>query len=438
ISFESFIAQTAASDEEMKKYYNQNLQEFQIREQAKVEYVKFSIDGMLSTVSVDDEESRKYHDEHQAEFGTPEERKVSHILITAAANANQSETKIAQNKAENILQQLHANPGKFAELAKRYSEDTGSAPNGGDLGFFRRGAMVKQFEDAAFELKPGEISGLVKTDFGFHIIKLNEIKPSKNLSYEKVKEDIVGKLRLQKAAKKFAELAEQFSNTVYEQSDTLKPAAELAGTKIEQAGWLFNGTETGDIWTTKMLQAIFNDEVIKNKRNTAAIEVASNTLVAARVIDYKPSAVREFGEVRETISGKLKLKLAKELASKRGTELLSRLKNGEKATIDWGPAQNITRAKYGSLNADLVKKVFQTASDRLPQFIGVDDERKGYLLARIDAVKDGDPTGENKRPQYVQQLQQLTGEEMLRAYLATAKDGASITLNMSDISAKPQ
>lgn len=437
VSFQSFIAQAKVSDEELKKYYNQNLQEFQIREQAQVEYVKFSIDSLIASTKVDETESRKYYDEHQAEFGTPEERKASHILIATAANASQPELDVAKEKAEKVLQQLRASPGKFSELAKQYSQDTGSAANGGDLGFFGKGMMVKPFEDAAYELKTDEISGLVKTDFGFHIIKLTGIKPPKVLPYESVRENVVSMLKARKASDKFAELAEQFSNTVYEQSDTLKPAAELAGAEIKQAGWIFNGAETADIWTAKMLQAVFNDEVIKNKRNTAAIEVAPNTLVAARVNDYKPSAVREFGEVEESIREKLKLMQAKELATKQGTELLSRLRNSEKASVNWSSVQSITRAQYGSVDAGLVKTIFQAPSDKLPQFVGIANDKKGYLLARIDAVKDGDPTAD-KRTKYVEQLQQLTGEEMLRAYLAAAKQSAAITLNLPDDSAKQQ
>jgi peptidyl-prolyl cis-trans isomerase D len=437
VSFQSFLGKTDVSDDEMKKYYNQNLTEFEIREQAKVEYVKFSVDNLMTNINIDEEESRRYYAEHKSEFGTPEERKASHILFATAGGAKKAEVDAAHTQAEKVLEQVRTTPDKFADLARKYSEDPGSASNGGDLGFFGRGMMTKPFEDAAFTLKPGEISGLVQTDFGFHIIKLTDVKPSSIPPYEKVKSEIVARLKMQKASAKYAEMAEQFSNTVYEQSDTLKPAADLTGSKIEQAGWIFNGGETGDIWTAKMLQAVFNDEVIKNKRNTAAIEVAPNTLVAARVTDYKPSAVREFDEVKDAIRAKLKLKQARQLATNQGIEMLSRLKSGDKSNVAWEPAQNITRAKYGSLSAELVKAIFQAPIDKLPQFIGIEDMQRGYVLAKIDAVKDGEVT-DAKRPQYIQQLHQLTGDEMLRAYLAAAKQAASISLNLAETSTTQQ
>ena len=292
--------------------------------------------------------------------------------------------------------------------------------------------MVKPFEDAVFALKPGEISMLVKSDFGYHIIKLIAVKPSRDLPFEEARGDILTKLRQQKSADKFAELAEKFSSTVYEQSDTLKPAADLIGARTEQSGWLVNGVGAGDLWTAKMLQAIFNDEVVKNKRNTAAIEVAPNTLVAARVLEYKPAAVRAFAEVQEVIRQKLLHQHALELAAVQGKAMLAQLQSGGKPKLNWGQVQTITRAQYGSLDPGLVKKIFQANPASLPRFVGVEAERQGYLLARIEAVKDGDPIDEEKRSRYAQQLRQLTGEEMFRAYLSDARQSASIKMNLSE------
>ena len=353
LSFQTFMTQAKVDDAALKKYYEQNPKEFQVQEQAKVEYVKFSADDLLAKVEVNKDDVRKYYDEHQNDFGTPEERRAAHILITVNAAASQAEQDAAKAKAEQLLQQARQNPAKFAELAKKNSQDPGSAANGGDLGFFGRGMMVKPFEDATFALKVGEISGLVKSDFGYHIIKLIAVKPSRVLPFDEAREGIVNKLRQQKAAEMFADMAERFSNTVYEQSDTLKPAAELAGGKIEKSGWLIKGMASGEPWTAKMLQAIFNDEVVKNKRNTAAIEVATNTLVAARILEYKPASVRAFSEVQEMIRQKLLQQQALELAVKQGKTMLEQLQGGSKAALSWGDAQSVTREKHGSLGRGL-------------------------------------------------------------------------------------
>jgi peptidyl-prolyl cis-trans isomerase D len=432
ITFQSFVSQAKVDDAAVKNYYDQNSSEFQAHEQAKVEYVKFSADDLIKKVKVSDEDVRNYYDGHKNEFGTPEERRAAHILIAVKASAPQAEQDMARAKAEQVLQQARKNPAKFADLARKYSQDPGSAANGGDLGYFGRGGMVKPFDDAVFSMKAGEISGLVKSDFGFHIIKLLTIKPARVLSFEEARQGILNKLRQQKADDMFAELAEKFSNTVYEQSDTLKPAAELVGAKVERSGWLVKGVAAGEPWTAKMMQAIFTDEVIKNKRNTDAIEVVPNTLVAARILEYKPAALRPLSEVQDQIRQKLLGQQAQELAVKQGKSLLEKLQGGSRTTLKWGASQNFTRAKHGSLDMDLVRKIFQANSTKLPQYIGAELAQNGYMLVRIDAVKEGGAIDDAKRARYAQQLRQLTGEEMFNAYLADAEKNAKIKLNLQD------
>jgi len=433
VSYQSFMAQAKVDEDALKKYYNQNLQEFQVKEQAKVEYVKFTIDDILNKIDISNDELHKYYDEHRVEMGTPEERRAAHILITVPADASQAQQDAAREKADQLLRQIRKTPASFADLARKNSQDPGSAANGGDLGFFGRGMMVKPFDDAVFALKPGETSGLVKSEFGYHIIKLLEIKPSRTIPFAESREGIFNKLRQQKASVKFAELAEKFSNTVYEQSDTLKPAADLIGANIERSGWVANGVDAGEPWTTKMLQAIFTDEVIKNKRNTPAIEVAPNTLVAARMIDYKPVAVSAFADVREKIHQQLLLKQALQLAAENGKAMLAQLQGGKGSPkLNWGPVQTITRAQHGSLDARLVNNVFQANPGSFPYYVGVDADEKGYLLARIDGVRNGDPETEEKRLRYAQQLRQLTGEEMFRAYLADSRKNSDIKIMLSD------
>jgi peptidyl-prolyl cis-trans isomerase D len=432
ISFQPFMAQVKVDEAEVKKYYEQNSKEFQMQEQARVEYVKFSINDLQSRVEVSAEEARQYYDSHQTDFGTPEERRAAHILIGVSATAPQAEQAAAKAKAEQALGQVKQNPGRFAELAKQNSQDPGSAANGGDLGFFGHGMMVKPFDDAVFSLKADEISGLVKSDFGYHIIKLLAIKPSRVLPFDEAREGVVNKLRRQKATDKFAELAEKFSNAVYEQSDTLKPAADLAGTKIEQSGWLVKGKAEAAPWTEKMLQAIFSEDVAKNKRNTAAIEVEPDTLAAARVLEYKPASVLPLNEAQDEIRKKLQHQQALELAAKQGKAKLTELQAGDKPALIWEPALNITRARHGSLDAALVRQIFQTSATGLPQYVGAEMAQLGYMLVRIDAVKEGEAIDGAKRAGYMQQLRQLTGEEMFQAYLKDAKQQAKINVSLPE------
>lgn len=423
----SFVKQVKVADSAVNDYYSKNSQEFQVPERANVEYVVLSADTLLSQVTVPENEIKQYYEEHQTEFGTQEQRQASHILITVAKQASEADKLAAKAKAEQILQQIKQSPANFASLAKQYSQDPGSATKGGDLGMFGRGAMVKAFEDSVFSLKVGEVSGLVQTDYGYHIIKLQAVKPAKIPSLAEMKSMIVSQLKSQHANDKFAELAEKFSNTVYEQSDSLKPAAELAKSIVQRGVWLSKGQAPAGFWTDKALQAVFSEDALKNKRNTAAVEVAANTLLAARVTEYKPASVRPLTEVAASIKQKLEKQQASELAAVQGKKLLEQLQHGEKTSVSWKQAQSVTRNQRSGVEPELLRAVFGADTGKLPAYVGVNGQ-SGFVLARIDAVKDTASVDDIKRFRYAQQIRQITGEELLMSYLADAKKRADITM----------
>ncbi len=428
VALEPFLKQVMVDEPAIKNYYEKNSKEFQAPEQARVEYVTFTADALQSQVYADDAEIRKYYDEHQPEFGTQEQRQAAHILISASAQAPDTEKQAAKAKAEQILQQINKSPARFAELARQHSQDPGSAANGGDLGLFGRGMMVKSFEDAAFQLKPGEISSVVQSDFGFHIIKLLAVKPPKILTLEETQSSIAQKLKQQKANDKFADLAEKFSNIVYEQSDTLKPAAELVKVPVQQSGWLNKNQALTLPWTDKALQAVFAKEVVKDKRNSAAIEVAPNTLLAARVLEYKPASARPLAEVSEAIRLKLMRQQAHDLVLKQGKDMLSQLQRGENLKLIWKPTQMITRAQHAGQSNELVRQVFQVDAAKLPAYAGAENAQGGYTLVRVDAVKDTAAIDSAKHAGYLQQLRQISGEELFRAYLADSRKNTKISM----------
>ena len=428
IMAEAFLKQITVDDAAVKAYYEKNATEFKTPEQARVEYVILSAEALFPQVAVEESEVKKYYEEHQPDFGTQEQRQASHILISVAAQAPDADKQAAKAKAEQVLQQVKQSPGKFAELAKQYSQDPGSAAKGGDLGTFGRGMMVKPFDDAVFQLKPGEISGLVQSDFGFHIIKLSAIIPAKVRSLDEVKGDITQKLKTQKAGDKFAELAEKFSNIVYEQSDTLKPAAELAKTTLQQSAWLNNGQAETPPWTEKALQVVFSKEVLKDKRNSTAIEIAPSTLLAVRLLEYKPASTRPLAEVSSAIRQKLQHQQALEMASKQGKDALEKLKRGETPDLVWKTAQAMTRSQLAGQGGDLARQVFQANAAKLPAYVGVEDPKGGYLLVRVEAVKDGAVVDEAKRARYMQEIRKLSGDELLQAYLSETKKHADISI----------
>lgn len=428
LSPENFVKQAKVDDAAVQEYFDRNQKEFQTPERVRAEYVIFSASGLQAQVAVDQAEIKKYYEDHQSEFGSPEQRKAAHILVAVAASAPEAEKQAAKAKADDLLQQLKRTPGKFAELARQYSQDPGSAANGGDLGFFGRGMMVKPFDDAVFKLMVGETSDVVQSDFGFHIIKLLAVKEGRTPALDAVKSTIAQRLKVQKAEDRFAELAEKFSNTVYEQSDSLKPAADLVKVPVQQVAWLNKGQIGVAPWTDKALQALFSEDVIKNKRNTAAIEIAPNTLLAARILEHKPVSTLPFAEVAGNIRQKLQRLQAHELAVKQGQALLAQMRQGDKAGVEWKAAQSVTRSQHAGMDNDVARLIFQANVVQLPAYVGMENAQGGYTLARIEAVKEVDAIDDMKRARYLQQLRKLTGDELLQAYLAGAKKNASISM----------
>lgn len=437
---EQFLSQAKPDDAAVKAYYDSHQAEFQLPEQVRVEYLVLSLDNLARQAQVSPDETRKYFDEHKAEFGQPEERQASHILVTVSAAAPDVDKAAARAKTEQLLAQVRQAPQRFAELASQHSQDPGSAAKGGDLGFFGRGMMVKAFEDAAFQMKPGEISGLVQSDFGFHIIKLTAIKTGKPISIDEVKSRIEQELRKQKAAKTFGEMAEGFSNTVYEQSDSLKPAAEKFKLSVQQSGWV--GRKTGEssfFANERLLQAIFSEDALKNKRNTEAVEVTPNTLVSARILDHTPATMRSLGTVKDEIAKRVARQQASAMALKEGREKLARLQKGEVVAVAWGTVQQISRRQPQNahgLDEEAVQAIFKTGSAKLPAYTGVANSQGGFTLLRISRVIESGPVDEAKRKVFGRQLQQLLAQEEYSSYLAGIRQRSEVTVRKDSLEKK--
>jgi peptidyl-prolyl cis-trans isomerase D len=192
------------------------------------------------------------------------------------------------------------------------------------------------------------------------------------------------------------------------------------------------GMPSVEPWNTKILQAVFSEDVMKNKRNTPAIEVAPSTLVAARMLEYKPASVKPLSEVQAVIQQKLLREQAVTLAVQQGKAALDQLQKTGKTALSWAPAQTVTRTQHGVLDMALVRLVFQANAAKLPQYVGTEVAQGGYTIVRVDAVKAGDKPDEAKHASYVKQLRQLSGDELFQAYLADAKAHATIKVNLPD------
>lgn len=421
----------------LKSYYDGHQKEFTVPEQIRLNYVVLSMDNLMAQVQVSDEEVKKQYEEQAARYQDQGERQASHILLTLPPNANASAKEAAKRKAEQILEQVKKNPASFAEVAKKESQDTGSAPKGGDLGMFARGAMVKQFEDAAFQMKVGEIRGPVESEFGFHIIKLTGSKPGKTITLAEVKPSIVNDIKQQKAGSKFAEAAESFSNMVYEQSDSLKPVSDALKLTMQTSDWLsHNGGPTVPLNNPKLLQAVFADDVLKNARNTEAIEVAPNTLVAARIVEHKPASVKPFEQVGAEITARLQREQASAKAVSEAKDKLAKLQQGTNVDLSWGKAQMVSRQQAQNLNGPALALVFKANFAKLPAYVGLENAQGGYTLYKISKVTAPAQVDPAKRNEYANNMRQLVAEESFSAYLAYLRRTSDVTVKRENLEKK--
>jgi peptidyl-prolyl cis-trans isomerase D len=380
---------------------------------------------------ISDAEVNAYYQSHAERYKQGETRRASHILIRVAKDAPEAEAKAAKAKADDLLAQVRKTPGDFARIAKANSQDPGSAEKGGDLDWFGRGAMVKAFEDAAFTLKDGQISDVVRSDFGFHVIRLTGVRPERVKPVEDTKAEIIAELRRDAGTKKYADAAEAFGNMVYEQADSLKPAAEKWKLEIRQTPWLAKGGKLAAPFDNqKLAGALFSDDGLKNKRNTEAVEVAPGTLVSARVLEHKPAALQPLEAVRGDIEKHLIREEAIKLAIKDGEDKLARLGKGEALDLHWSPPRSVSRTAPQGLPPEALRAVFKADASKLPAHAGFASPGNGYALYRIRSVKAGEIAKDDPRGNALtQQYSRLVAEEEFSAWMAALKDRFPVAIN---------
>ena len=437
VSPEKFASSVKLEEGAAKKYYDEHQSEFRIPEQVRVEYVTLSAESMLALVQVDPNEVKKFYEQNQRQFGTAESRQASHILIAVDKSAPDAEKQKARALAESIATELKKSPARFAELAKKHSQDPGSAAKGGELGSFSRGAMVKAFDDAVFSLKPGEVSAPIETEYGYHVIRVTGVAPGEMKSFDQARPEIERELKKVGAARTYAETAEKLNNLVFEQSDSLKGAAELLKQAPQKSGWITrSGAEDARLGNPKLVQAIFSDDVLNGKRNSEAIEVAPGTIVSARIVEHKPSAMRPFDEVKADIDKKLLETRATQLAAQDGRQKLEALRQGKDAQLSWSAPALVSRADPKGLPQPVLRQVFKAESAKLPSYTGVEVPGEGFVLLRISKVVEPTTVDKAQQNQLAEGLAQLLGEEHFAAYVASLKQKTKVKVNKEQIERK--
>lgn len=433
LPYEDYSNQVKLPVEAAQKYYAEHTKEFEIPEQVRAEFLVLSANALLAQLSVSEEEAKARYTADINRYKETELRRASHILIAVAKNAPAVEVASAKAKAEDLLTMLNKNPGSFAALAKEYSKDTQSANKGGDLGWFGRGLMTKPFEDAVFELKEGVISKAIRTDFGFHIIRVTGIKPEHVKPFDEVKLAIVDELKRELAAKRYAEAAESFGNLVYEQPDSLSPAAEKWKLPIQQTGWLSRSDKLSfPLNNKKLADALFSSDAIMKKHNTEAVEISPGVLVAARVLEHKPAALQDFAAVKEKIENKLIREAALKLAIQDGQKKLSRLMSGEVVAMKWSESKALSQSNAHDFPPQALKVIFSTSTAKLPAYGGGISPNNGYIIYRITAVKAANLSQEYPESRkLLEHYDQSLTEEDVTAWIATLKDQFPVEIKKS-------
>ena len=397
-SASDYLDVSKPTEEEVKSYFLAHAQDYQTAETVDIEYVVFDLPAVEKSITVSEAELKTYFDQNQSLLKSKEERRASHILISSSKEASSTEKKSALEKAQNLLVTLRKSPQLFADLAKKNSQDPGSSTKGGDLDFFARGSMVKPFEEVAFSLKKGEISEIVETEFGYHIILLTDIKSAGGSSFADAKTNLEQDLKKDLAKKKFAELAEQFTNMVYEQSDSLKPVSQKFKLEVQVARDITKQTASASkaLWSNpKLLQSIFSADAIAKKQNTEAVEISTNQLVSARVISHKPVTNLQLDDIKPSLVQSVLSQKSVEAAKREGEEKLKLWRNDLSLAKLQGPVL-ITREQNQKLPPSLIEAAMRADASKLPLLVGVDLGAKGFGLVNINSVSKSSPINDRK------------------------------------------
>lgn len=423
-----YLAKVQPTDAQIEAWYRDpaNAAKITSPEEASIEYVVLDGEAIRKTVQASDAELRAYYQENIKRYTVPEERQASHILIAVDKDAPKAERDKAKAKAEELLAEVKRDPSRFAALAKANSADDTTAQKGGQLEFQPRGAMLdlKPFEDAVFALQPGQIAdAVVATDFGYHVIRLDGVRGGTVKPFEQAKAEIEREVRDQVATREFSKAAVEFGDLVYEQSDSLKPAADKWKLEIRKADHVARAAApgaSGPLGSAAFVEALFDGDTLLNKRNTRAIDVGSNQLVAGRVLEHRPPKLRPLAEVKEQIRGTLATEQAAALARKDGAARLEAVRAAPQQPLS-AEVVTVSRMQSREMPAQLLDAVLKAPAQQLPVVLGVDLGNQGYVLAKVTAVRGRDPAAAANAAEANEQYARIWGAAESEAYYAMLK-----------------
>jgi peptidyl-prolyl cis-trans isomerase D len=431
-----YTAKIQPTDAQLTAYYDAHRNDFATPETATIQYLLLSPSTVAAASKPSDVDLKKYYDENIQRYRTEAEVRASHILVNAPKDASAADKAKAKQKAEELLAQVKAHPDQFAQIAQKNSDDPGSASKGGDLGYFAHGQIAggKAFDDAAFGLKKGEVSNIVESDFGYHIIQATDVKPSVTRPFDEVKDSLAKDYAAQQGTKGFAEDAQGFTDLVYEKAKSLQPAADKYKLTIQTAtvGPKPNPQLPQDnpLNNPKFLTAVFAPDAVKDRNNTQAIDVGNNTLIAARVTDYKASSVPAFDVVKDDVRKKVVAELAAAMAKKDGEAKLADLQKSKSADGFTSPV-TVSRDDAQGLPPAALSAIFKVDASKLPAYVGVDLGADGYAIYRVNGIEKGTPVAADRLAGAQQQVAQVYAQADMEAYINALKARSKVKLSQA-------
>ncbi|QII85183.1 peptidylprolyl isomerase [Bordetella hinzii] len=400
-----YRSKVTVTPQDIQSWYDANKESLRVPEQVQAQYLVLDEAAATQGIEVKDEDVATYYEQNKNRFGTPEQRRASHILINAPAGESQDARKAARAKAEEIARQAAANPAGFADLAKQASQDAGSAAQGGDLGWIAANSVPPSVQQAIAGLAKEAVSGVVESPFGFHILKVTEIKPAQVKPLAEVKEQITAEIRKQLASARFAEMATKLQGAVYDQRDSLQPAADALGLKLRTAAGITRGSllpadqagagsasaspDAAMLDNPRVRQALFAADVLREKQNTGVIELAPDTLLALRVAAVEPSQIPPLDKVKDSIRARLLDERSAQAAREAGEQALKALQAQDQAE-GFAAALTISRQDPANLPRNLVDAAMRLDAAKLPAYAGV-ASGNDYVLVRLEKVEAGQP-----------------------------------------------
>jgi peptidyl-prolyl cis-trans isomerase D len=378
-----YAAKIQPTEAQVDAYYKAHAAQFVAPEQARIDYLVLDPAALVSQVKADPTLVQEYYKNNAARYTTPEERSASYILAKVAPNATPAEVAKAKALAEAQLAEVRKNPAGFSDFAKKIPQDGGPL-EGGDLDFMRKGAVPGAFDDTLFSLKQGDISGVIRTDSGFQIIKLTGVRGGTVKPFDEVKGQIEDLLKQQEAQKLFSSDAEKFSNTVYEQPDSLDPAAKAFQLTKQTA--VVQRTPApgaqGPLASPKLLAAVFANDSIKGKHNTEAIESGPSQLVSAHVVEYTPQHTRPLAEVHDQVVEAVRKAEAAAAAARDGEARVAEAKKD--ASLALPQTATVSRMdRSGAVPQQVVQAALKADLSKGPTVVGLALPDGSYAAIRV-------------------------------------------------------